>query len=72
MQITKTIRLTGESAESIEGAIAAVPQRAATSLRGVRTYEVVRVAVYLDDETAWAHEVTCDVTFGVKDATAHG
>lgn len=72
MQTTKTIRLTGESAESIEGAIAAVPQRAATPLRGVRTYEVVRVAGYLDDETAWAHEVTCDVTFGVKDATAHG
>ena len=72
MQITKAIRLTGESAESIEGAIAAVPQRAATSPRDVHTYEVVRVAGRLDDETGWAHEVTCYVTFGVKDATTHG
>ena len=71
MQITKTVRLTGESAESIEGAIAAVLARAAASLRAVETYEVIRVAGRLTEEDGWVHEVTVDVTFGVKDATAH-
>jgi len=71
VQITKTVRLTGESAESIEGAIAAVLARAAVSLRAVETYEVIRVAGRLTEEDGWVHEVTVDVTFGVKDATAH-
>lgn len=72
MQITKTVRLSGESAESLEAAIAAVLDRATASLRDVQTYEVVRVGGRRDGEAGWVHEVTCDVTFGVKDATTHG
>jgi flavin-binding protein dodecin len=71
VQITKTVRLTGESADSIEGAIASVLERATASLRAVETYEVVRVAGRLTEPDGWVHEVTVDVTFGVKDATAH-
>ena len=37
MQIAKTIRITGESVESIEAAITAVLERATASLRDVRT-----------------------------------
>ena len=44
MQITKTVRLSGESGESIEAAITAVLDRATASLRDVQSYEVVRVA----------------------------
>jgi len=72
VQITKTVRLTGESNDTIEGAIEAVLARATASLQAVETYEVVRVAGRLDEQGGgWIHEVTVDVTFGVKDATAH-
>lgn len=71
MQISKTVRLTGESTDSIEGAIAAVLERATASLRAVETYEVVRVAGRLSEDDGWVHEVTVDVSFGVKDPTAH-
>ena len=72
MQITKTVRLSGESDESIEAAIAAVLKRATASLRDVQAYEVVRVGGHHDATDGWVHEVICDVTFGVKDAAAHG
>ncbi len=72
MQITKTVRLTGESNDTIEGAIEAVLARATASLQAVEAYEVIRVGGRLDaDGGDWIHEVTVDVTFGVKDAPAH-
>lgn len=72
MSITKTVRLMGESSVSIDAAITAVLERATRSLRDLQSYVVVRVAGRHDDSVGWVHEVTCDVTFGVKDATAHG
>ena len=56
MQITKTVRITGESDDSIEAAIAAVLERATASLRDVQTYEVVRVAGRLDERVGWYRE----------------
>lgn len=72
MQITKTVRIAGESETSIEAAIGSVLKRAAASLRDVHTYEVVRVGGRLGDSGVWVHEVTCDVTFGVKEPAAYG
>jgi len=72
MQITKTVRLAGESSDSIDAAITAVLDRASASLRDLQSYDVVRVGGRHDSELGWVHEVTCDVTFGVKDATTHG
>ena len=72
MQITKTVRLTGESSESIDAAITAVLDRAEATLRDIQSYVVVRVAGRHDATDGWVHEVVCDVTFGVKDATTHG
>ncbi len=71
MQITKDVRLSGESATSIEAAISNVLDRATASLRDVQSYQVVTVGGRLVDGT-WVHVVTVDVTFAVKDATTHG
>ncbi|MDH3499483.1 MAG: dodecin domain-containing protein [Acidimicrobiia bacterium] len=71
MQITKDVRLSGESGESIEAAIASVLDRATTSLQDVLEYELVTVGGRLIAGT-WVHVVTVDVTFAVKDATTHG
>ena len=71
MQITKDVRLSGESELSIEGAIATVLERATASLQDVQSYEVVSVGGRLISNT-WVHSVTVDVTFVVRDSTTHG
>lgn len=72
LQITKTVRIAGESERSIEAAIGSVLERADASLRDVQAYEVVRVGGRRDENGVWMHEVTCDVTFGVKEPAAYG
>jgi flavin-binding protein dodecin len=71
VSITKDVRLSGESEQSIEDAIRVVLERATASLTDVIAYEVVTLAGRLVDG-AWRHIVTVDVTFAVKDATTHG
>jgi hypothetical protein len=71
-RISKTIRLSGGSPDSIEDAIATVLARAALTITDIVRFEVVSIAGSVDAAGAPAHyEVTLDVTFGVKESV-HG
>lgn len=71
-RISKTIRLSGGSPDSIEDAIATVLARAALTITDIVRFEVVSITGAVDAAGAPAeYEVTLDVTFGVKE-TVHG
>ncbi len=70
--ITKTVRLSGSSPDSIEDAVRTVLARAAVTIDEITGFEVVRVGGAVDDTgvpTEFA--VTLDITFTVKESV-HG
>lgn len=72
-EISKTIRLSGSSADSIEDAVRTVLGRAAVTISDITRWHLVRVGGRVDDSgvpTEFA--VTVDITFAVKDAVEHG
>jgi flavin-binding protein dodecin len=72
-QITKTVRLTGSSPDSIEDAVRTVLARAATTLSDITRWEMVRAGGRVDDAgVPTEFEVTVDITFGIRDAVDHG
>lgn len=70
--ISKTIRLNGSSTESFEDAIRTTVARAAETIAGIESFEVLRQTGRVDEAGVVAlFEVTIDLTFGVRD-TVHG
>ena len=73
MQITKTVRLTGSSADSIEDAVRTVLARAASTISDISHWELVRARGRVDASGAPTEfEVTIDITFGIRDSVEHG
>ncbi len=71
-QITKTVRLSGSSAESIEDAVRTVLARAAVTIEEIIRFDVVRVWGAVDDSgVPTEFSVTLDITFTVKESV-HG
>jgi flavin-binding protein dodecin len=71
--ITKTIRLTGQAADSIEDAVRTVLARAATTISDIQAFEIVEVGGKVDDSgVPTLFTVTLDITFGIKDPVEHG
>jgi flavin-binding protein dodecin len=71
--ITKTIRLSGQAAGSIEDAIRTVLARAASTISDIHHFEIVKVGGEVDSSGApTVFTVTLDVTFGIKDPVEHG
>ena len=69
--ITKTIRLSGGSAGSIEDAISAVLARAAETITDIVRFEIVSAGGTVDDAGVPAHyDVTLDITFVVRESIA--
>jgi flavin-binding protein dodecin len=67
--VTKTIRLTGGSARSIEDAVTTVLGRAAETIEDIHRFEVKRLGGTVSDSGVPAfYEVTLDITFGVKES----
>lgn len=67
--ITKTVRLSGSSENSIEEAITAVLGRAASTLEDVQTFRVVDVEGTVDESgVPSAYSVTLDITFVVRES----
>jgi flavin-binding protein dodecin len=71
--ITKTIRLSGLAADSIEDAVRTVLARAATTISDIHGFRIVEVGGKVDDSgVPTLFTVTVDITFGIKDAVEHG
>ncbi len=71
-QITKTVRLSGSSPDSIEDAIRTVLARAAITIDEITRFEVVRVWGSVDEAgVPTEFSVTLDITFTVKESV-HG
>ncbi len=71
-QITKTVRLSGSSPDSIEDAIRTVLARAAITIDEIARFEVVRVWGSVDEAgVPTEFSVTLDITFTVKESV-HG
>lgn len=71
-QITKTVRLSGSSADSIEDAIRTVLARAAITIDEITRFEVVEVGGTVDESgVPTEFGVTLDITFIVKESV-HG
>jgi flavin-binding protein dodecin len=71
--ITKTIRLTGQAADSIEDAVRTVLARAASTISDIQSFRVVEVGGKVDDSgVPTQFSVTIDITFGIKDPVEHG
>ena len=67
--ITKTIRLSGGAADSIEDAIAAVLARAAETITDIESFEIVSIGGTVDDAGVPSHyDVTLDITFIVRES----
>lgn len=72
-QITKTVRLTGSSPDSIEDAVRTVLARAAATISDIVRWDMVRAGGRVDDSgVPTAFEVTVDITFGIRDSVEHG
>lgn len=70
--VTKTIRLSGGSERSIEDAIATVIGRAALTISGIHSFEVVSTGGTVSDSgVPETYTVTLDITFGVRESI-HG
>lgn len=73
MQITKTVRLTGSSPESMEDAVRTVLARAAATVADITRWDLVRAGGQVDESgVPTDFEVTIDVTFGIRDSVEHG
>ncbi|HEY5684931.1 MAG TPA: dodecin family protein [Acidimicrobiia bacterium] len=71
-QITKTVRLSGSSPESIEDAVRTVLARAAVTVDEISRFDVVRVWGSVDDAgLPTEFSVALDITFVVKESV-HG
>lgn len=69
--ITKTVRLSGSSPNSIEEAIAAVLGRASSTLEEVVSFKVVDLEGTVDTSGVPAeYSVTLDIEFVVKESAA--
>lgn len=67
--VTKTVRLSGSSATSIEEAISAVVGRAASTLEDLQSFRIVEVGGTVDASGVPAeYTVTLDITFVVKES----
>lgn len=72
-QITKTVRLTGSSPDSMEDAVRTVLARAATTIADITRWDMVRSGGRVDDSgVPTEFEVTVDITFGIRDSVEHG
>ncbi|MBT8241820.1 MAG: dodecin family protein [Acidimicrobiia bacterium] len=70
--ITKTVRLTGGSPDSIEDSVNGVLGRAAETLSDIQSFRVVEVGGTVDSSGAPSeYTVTLDITFVVKESTTH-
>ena len=71
--ITKTIRLSGQAADSIEDAVRTVLARAASTISDIQSFRIVEVGGSVDDSgVPTQFSVTLDITFGIKDPVEHG
>ena len=71
--ITKTIRLSGQAADSIEDAVRTVLARAAATVADIQSFKIVKVGGKVDDSgVPTVFSVTLDITFGIKDPVDHG
>ena len=69
MSISKTVRLSGGSSESIEDAIRTVLARAAVTIRDIERFDVVNVGGRVDGAGAPTDfRVTLDIVFKVREA----
>jgi len=69
MSISKTVRLSGGSSDSIEDAIRTVLARAAITIRDIQRFDVVQVGGMVDGAgVPTDFKVTVDITFTVGDA----
>ena len=69
--ITKTIRLSGGTGESIEDAVAAVLARAAETIRDIESFTIVSAGGRVDKAGVPEHyDVTLDITFVVRESIA--
>ena len=69
MTISKTVRLSGGSSESIEDAIRTVLARAAVTIRDIERFDVVNVGGKVDGAGAPTDfRVTLDIVFKVREA----
>ena len=69
MSISKTVRLSGGSSESIEDAIRTVLARAAVTIRDIERFDVVNVGGKVDSAGAPTDfRVTLDIVFKVREA----
>ena len=69
MSISKTVRLSGGSPESIEDAIRTVLARAAVTIRDIERFDVVNVGGKVDSAGAPTDfRVTIDIVFKVREA----
>ena len=67
--ITKTVRLSGSSKNSIEEAITAVLGRAVSTLEDVQTFRVVELEGTVDESGVPAqYSVTLDIAFVVRES----
>jgi flavin-binding protein dodecin len=65
--IYKHIRLTGTSGESLEAAINAAVARAASTVRGLRWFEVVETRGHIRGDRVDQWQVTVDIAFNIED-----
>ncbi|MGD8826808.1 MAG: dodecin family protein [Myxococcales bacterium] len=66
-QVYKHIKVTGQSSESIEGAIRAALEESARTIKGHSWFEVVDVRGNLSPEAAIeTYQVTIEVGFGLE------
>jgi flavin-binding protein dodecin len=71
-QISKTVRLSGGSSDSIEDAIRTVLARAAVTISDIRRFDVLKVSGEVDESGVPTNfEVTLDITFLVREPV-HG
>ncbi len=72
-RITKTIRLSGSSPDSLEDAVQVVIARAAITIADITHWTLVRAGGKVDNSGAPTDfEVTLDITFIVKESVDHG
>ena len=71
--ITKTIRLSGHAADSIEDAVRTVLARAASTITDIQDFKIVEVGGSVDSSgVPTLFSVTLDITFGIMDPVEHG
>jgi len=64
--VYKSIELTGSSTTSIEDAVRTAIDRAARTIRNMRSFEVVETRGYVDDSKISYWQVTVKISFTVE------